>query len=118
MPREMTCFLTVAMALVIIEIIGEDAVAQDRPPNPRFNAQMDIIRKEVDHDMQRPLGKEAILACRRVAGISVPVQTGLEAIRAGYSAEVAIKFTDCVANYMYPVDARKREELDRKANPR
>lgn len=114
----MTRLLLVAMAIAIVETVCQDATAQDRLPNPRFNAYIDSIRKEVDQDMQGPLAKEAIAACRRVAGISVPVQTGPEAIRAGYSAEVAVKFTDCVVNYMYPVDAKKSEELDRKANRR
>jgi hypothetical protein len=113
----MTRLLLIAVAIVIFDI-WQDAMAQDRLPNPGFNAQMDSIRKEVDRDMQGPLAKEAIVACRRVAGITVAVQTGPDAIRAGYSAEVAIKFVDCVANYMYPVDARKSEELDRKANRR
>lgn len=104
--------------IVVIENVCQKASAQDRPLPPGLNAQLDAMRKEVDQDMQGTLGKEAIVACRRVAGISVPVQTGLEAIRAGYSADVAIKFTDCVANYMYPVDAKKTEELDRKINRR
>jgi hypothetical protein len=113
----MARLLLIAVAIVSIDVC-QDAIAQDRLPTPGFNAQMDSIRKEVDRDMQGPLAKEAVVACRRVAGITVPVQTGLEAIRAGYSADVAIKFVDCVANYMYPVDARKSEELDRKANRR
>ncbi|UGY04102.1 hypothetical protein [Bradyrhizobium quebecense] len=114
----MNRLLLVAMAIVTMKIVCQNAIAQDRPPNPGFNAQMETIRKEVDRDMQGPLAKEAIVACRRVAGISVPVQTAPEAIRSGYSAEVAFKFADCVANYMYPIDARKIEELDKKASRR
>lgn len=61
---------------------------------------------------------EAARICRRVAGISVPAKTGKEIIAAGYSAETAIKFVDCVVNYMTPVDAKEVEELDRKIGTR
>lgn len=46
---------------------------------------------------------EAARICRRVAGISVLAKTGKEIIAAGYSAETAMKFVDCVVEYMTPV---------------
>ena len=95
--------------------LPEDGVAQDRQ---RILGPSDSVMKQVDEDLRKPLGEEAISICRRVAGITALVQTGIDAIRAGYSAAVAAKFSDCVANYMYPVDARKSEELDRKVNQR
>lgn len=114
----MARLLLVATAIVIVGSTRTDAVAQDRRPSPWLQDEMDRAQKQVEKDKQGPLAKEAVVACRRVAGISAPVQTGREALQAGYSVETAIKFGDCVTNYMYPVDAKETEELDRKANRR
>ncbi|MDH2355607.1 hypothetical protein QCM80_33790 [Bradyrhizobium sp. SSUT112] len=111
----MARLLLALMIIVIVSATRQDAVAQD---HPRILGPSDGVMKQVDEDMRGPLGKEAISICKRVAGITVPVQTAIDAIRAGYSAAVAVKFSDCVANYMYPMDAKKSEELDRKINQR
>jgi len=101
--------------LILCNTICQTAVAQERPGSKAY---FDKTMKQVDQDMEGPRGQEARVICRRVAGITVPINTSIEAIRAGYSVDVATKFSDCVANYMYPVDARKSEELDRKAGRR
>jgi hypothetical protein len=64
------------------------------------------------------ISDEAARICRRVAGISVPATTRKEIIGAGYSAETAMKFIDCVVNYQTPVDAKEVEELDRRIGAR
>jgi hypothetical protein len=86
--------------------------------SPAFQAEMDRIGRETKTELNGPKGDEAATICRRIAGVTVPAKTGKDVIAAGYSSETAIKFVDCVVNYMYPVDAKKTEGLDRKIRAR
>jgi hypothetical protein len=87
-------------------------------PPPAFQAEMDRAGREAKTDFNGSKGDEAARICRRIAGVTVPAKTAKDVIAAGYGSETAIKFVDCIVNYMYPVDAKKAEELDRKAGAR
>jgi hypothetical protein len=87
-------------------------------PSPAFQTEIERISRETKTELNGPKGDEAATICRRIAGVTVPAKTGKDVIAAGYSSETAIKFVDCVVNYMYPVDAKKTEELDRKIGAR
>ncbi|MGL3214037.1 hypothetical protein [Bradyrhizobium sp. BR 1433] len=80
--------------------------APDLPP--AFTAFVDKIKRDVDEEMAGPRGAEARAICMRVAGVTFPAQTSTELIRAGYSADTAIKYVDCIVNYLHPVLADKR----------
>ncbi len=97
-------------------LLANGGSAQQLPP--AFKAEMDRISKETSDELNGPKGDEARRICSRVAGVTVPARTGRDVIAAGYSAETAIKWTDCVVNYMNPIDARKIDEYDRKAGVR
>lgn len=73
----------------------------------------DEAQRQYIQDSKGPLGRDAKVACRRVAGISVDAETAKDIINAGYSADAALKYVECVTNYMYPIDARKIEQYDR-----
>jgi hypothetical protein len=45
----------------------------------------------------------------RVAGVSFSAKTAKELLLQGYSTETAIKYTDCVVNYLFPVPAEKQK---------
>ena len=87
-------------------------------PSPAFQAEMDRISRETKTELNGPKGDEAATICRRIAGVTVPAKTAKDVVAAGYSSETAIKFVDCVVNYMYPVDAKKTEAYDKKAGVR
>jgi hypothetical protein len=75
---------------------------------PAFKEYMDLLNREVDADWNGPAGEEARVVCRRIAGISEPVKTSIDVLRAGYNKETADRYTDCLGNYMYPVPAKKK----------
>ena len=99
-------------------LIWATAALCQAPSPPPFQAEMDRIGRETKTELNGPKGDEAATICRRIAGVTVPAKTAKDVIAAGYSSETAIKFVDCVVNYMYPVDAKKTEELDRKIGAR
>jgi hypothetical protein len=108
--------LLVAAGLFLLTNNGSAQQTKQLPPG--FKADMDRAAKEASDELNGPKGDEARRICSRVAGVTVPAKTGRDIIAAGYSAETAIKWTDCVVNYMNPVDARKNDEYDRKAGVR
>lgn len=75
--------------------------------NPAFQAQMKKIEKEVHQDFNGPKGQEARRVCSRILGITSEPVTMKDIIRAGYSAELAMKWADCTVNYAYPMPAPK-----------
>ncbi len=79
---------------------------------------MEEFGKQAEADWNSPKGEEARIVCRRIAGISVPAKTTVDVREAGYSAETADKYAHCLSDYMYPVDAKKTEEYERKAGIR
>jgi hypothetical protein len=103
-------------AVGVFLLTNDGSAQQTLPPN--LKAATEQAAKEASADLNGPKGDEARRICSRVAGVSVPAKTGKDVIAAGYSAETAIKWVDCIVNYMTPVDARKIEELDRKAGVR
>ena len=110
----------VAVALVIgaCWLIWTKIAEPPYEPPPGFKAAMDHFAKQAKDDFNSPKAEEARSACRRIAGVGVPAKTFQDVTGAGYSAETAAKFIDCVVNYMYPVDAKKTEEYDKKAGTR
>jgi hypothetical protein len=85
--------------------------AQESPYEPPagFKAAMEKFASEAESDAAGPLGQSAKAACKRILGISGPADTGLDVLHSGYSLEIAEKFADCTVNYMYPIDAKKRQ---------
>ncbi|KWV58165.1 hypothetical protein AS156_35725 [Bradyrhizobium macuxiense] len=49
---------------------------------------------------------EARAICMPVAGVTFPAQTSTELIRAGYSADTAIKYVDCIVILPTPSPGR------------
>lgn len=84
--------------------------ANERPYEPPagFTAAMEHFAKEAQADWNGPKGEEARTVCKRVAGVNAQVNNAIDVIRAGYSEATAEKFADCMVNYMYPIDAKKR----------
>ena len=111
-------FVVVAVLLAAAWLIYDKTTEKPREIPPAFQAEMDRIGREAKANLNGPKGDEAARICRRVAGVSVPAKTAKDVIAAGYSSETAIKFVDCIVNYMTPVDAIKHEELSRKAGYR
>ena len=94
------------------------AHSQSPAPTAALKAELDRIGQEANAEMNGPNVDEAARICRRIAGVSVPAKTAKDVVAAGYSPEVAFQFIDCLMNLMYPVDAKKTEELDRKIGSR
>jgi hypothetical protein len=78
----------------------------DLPPG--LQKSLEEAQRSAHEAMNGPAGDEARRICMRVAGVSFPARTAPELIRAGYSLDVAEKYGDCVMNYLFPIDAKKR----------
>lgn len=63
---------------------------------------MGEINRNVEADMAGPRGAAAKATCREKLGIRTPAETGRDVVRGGYGADVAIHFTECVVDTMYP----------------
>ncbi len=77
---------------------------------PAFKAYMDQLSREVDADWNGPRGEETRAVCRRLAGITDPVKTTIDAIHAGYDKETVDRYGDCLSHYMYPIPVKKRPQ--------
>ena len=115
---DMRKLILVGLAIGISWLVYEKAVERPYEPPPSFNAAMEHFAKEAKSDWSSQKGEDARIACRRIAGVSVPANTGMDIIGAGYSQETAIKFSECVVNHMYPVDAKKDKYNREKAGIR
>jgi len=98
------CVVAVGVAWLIYTEANQPAWE----PPPAFTAYMEKTRREVDGELAGPRGDEARRICMRVAGVSFPARTSIELIRAGYTSDTAIKYADCIVNYLHPVPAEKR----------
>jgi len=103
-------FLPLLVLTVFAAAIWVSRVAGQSPAElpPRLQRSLEQAQKDSHEALNGPRGDEARRVCMRIAGVSFPARTGLELIRAGYSSDVAIKYTDCVVNYLFPVDAKNR----------
>jgi hypothetical protein len=83
--------------------------AAERPwtPPPGYTAAMEHFANEASADWNGPKGEEARTVCKRVVGVTGPVNNATDLIRLGYSEATVEKFGDCVVNYMVPIDAKK-----------
>jgi endonuclease YncB( thermonuclease family) len=83
---------------------------QSRELSPAYKDYMEQIGREVDADWNGPRGEETRAVCRRLAGISDPVKTIIDALHAGYDKETVDRYGDCLQHYMYPIPAKKRAQ--------
>jgi hypothetical protein len=114
----MRTLLFAALAIGVAWLIYNKSAEPTYELPPGLKMAMEQSAKQAHSDLNGPKGAAARAACQRIAGVSVPADTGKDVIDAGYSKETAIKFVDCVVNYMYPVDAKKDEYYRQKADVR
>lgn len=100
-------FLLAVSVIAATCLVYRDAVAQELPP--AMKKSMEEAQRRSQADLDGPKGDEARRICMRVAGVSFPARKAPELIQQGYSVETAIKYSDCIVNYLYPVPAEKQK---------